>query len=98
LKILTAQLKRINASSLAAKAVRRAGNECRVGAKHSRTIPRAKVVLFQTMGGVRKKNNRQKLDDRTYDEFPERPQIAVPDWNSDKLLWNVGIGSIRGKK
>jgi len=40
----------------------------------------AKVAFFfKQWGGVRKKTTGRELDDRTYDEFPERPQIAVPD-------------------
>ena len=40
---------------------------------------RAKVAFFfKQWGGVRKKEAGRELDDRTYDEFPERPQIPVP--------------------
>ena len=40
---------------------------------------RAKVAFFfKQWGGVRKKETGRELDDRTYDEFPERPQIRVP--------------------
>jgi protein gp37 len=40
---------------------------------------RAKVAFFfKQWGGVRKKEAGRELDDRTYDEFPERPQILVP--------------------
>jgi protein gp37 len=39
----------------------------------------AKVAFFfKQWGGVRKKEAGRELDDRTYDEFPERPQILVP--------------------
>jgi protein gp37 len=40
---------------------------------------RAKVAFFfKQWGGVRKKEAGRELDERTYDEFPERPQIPVP--------------------
>ena len=40
----------------------------------------AKVAFFfKQWGGVRKKTTGRELDDRTYDELPERPQIPVPD-------------------
>ena len=40
----------------------------------------AKVAFFfKQWGGVRKKETGRELDDRTYDELPERPQILVPD-------------------
>jgi protein gp37 len=40
---------------------------------------RAKVAFFfKQWGGVRKKEAGRELDDRTYDEFPERPQVSVP--------------------
>jgi len=40
---------------------------------------RAKVAFFfKQWGGVRKKETGRELDDRTYDEFPECPQIPVP--------------------
>ena len=40
---------------------------------------RAKVAFFfKQWGGVRKKEAGRELDDRTYDEFPERPQVPVP--------------------
>jgi len=40
---------------------------------------RAKVAFFfKQWGGVRKKEAGRELDDRTYDEFPERPQVRVP--------------------
>lgn len=41
---------------------------------------RAKVAFFfKQWGGVRKKETGRELDDRTYDEFPKRQQIPVPD-------------------
>jgi protein gp37 len=41
---------------------------------------RAKVAFFfKQWGGVRKKETGRELDERTYDEFPERPQVPVPD-------------------
>ena len=41
---------------------------------------RAQVAFFfKQWGGVRKKETGRELDDRTYDEFPERQQIPVPD-------------------
>ncbi|MGO8697452.1 MAG: DUF5131 family protein [Limisphaerales bacterium] len=40
---------------------------------------RAEVAFFfKQWGGVRKKEAGRELDDRTYDEFPERPQVPVP--------------------
>ncbi|HEU6449281.1 MAG TPA: phage Gp37/Gp68 family protein [Verrucomicrobiae bacterium] len=40
----------------------------------------AKVAFFfKQWGGVRKKETGRELDDRTYDDLPERPQIPVPD-------------------
>ncbi len=35
--------------------------------------------FFKQWGGVRKAKNGRKLDDRTYDEYPERTVSAVPD-------------------
>jgi protein gp37 len=41
---------------------------------------RAKVAFFfKQWGGVRKSETGRKLDNRTYDEFPKRRQIPVPD-------------------
>ena len=41
---------------------------------------RAKVAFFfKQWGGVRKKEAGRELDERTYDEFPERLQVRVPD-------------------
>ena len=41
---------------------------------------RAKVAFFfKQWGGVRKTETGRELDERTYDESPERPQIPVPD-------------------
>ena len=40
----------------------------------------AKVAFFfKQWGGVRKKETGRELDERTYDDLPERPQIPVPD-------------------
>ena len=40
----------------------------------------AKVAFFfKQWGGVRKKETGRELDKRTYDEFPQRQQIPVPD-------------------
>ena len=36
------------------------------------------AFFFKQWGGVRKKEAGRELDERTYDEFPERPQIPVP--------------------
>jgi protein gp37 len=35
--------------------------------------------FFKQWGGVRKAKNGRLLDDRTYDEYPERIASAVPD-------------------
>ena len=35
--------------------------------------------FFKQWGGVRKSKNGRLLDDRTYDEYPQRAPSAVPD-------------------
>jgi protein gp37 len=35
--------------------------------------------FFQQWGGVRKSKNGRLLDDRTYDEYPERISVPIPD-------------------
>jgi len=45
-------------------------------------------VLFQTMGGVRKKTTGRELDDRTYDEFLNDSKLRFLIWNSGGTRWN----------
>lgn len=47
------------------------------------------MLSFSNNGaGVRKKEAGRELDDRIYDEFPERQQIPVTDFELDGKFWN----------